>query len=125
MESFGPKMAESFVSYMENASNREQLLLLQELGVGAGSLTEEASADADSKDSPLAGLKVCATGKMEGYTRGGINARISELGGTAQGSVTKATDLLIVGERAGGKLAKARKLGVRVVTESEFEAMVA
>lgn len=70
-------------------------------------------------------MKVCATGKLEGYTRGGINARIAELGGTAQGSVTKATDLLIVGERAGSKLAKARKLGVRVVTESEFEAMVA
>ena len=125
VESFGPKMAESFVSYMENASNRKQLLLLQELGVGAGSLTEEADADADFEDSPLAGMKVCATGKLEGYTRGGINARIAELGGTPQGSVTKATDLLIVGERAGSKLDKARKLGVRVVTESEFEAMVA
>ena len=125
VESFGPKMAESFVSYMENTSNREQLLLLQELGVGAGSWTEETDADTDCADSPLAGLKVCATGKLEGYTRGGINARIAELGGTAQSSVTKTTDLLIVGERAGSKLAKARKLGVRVVTESEFQAMVA
>ena len=88
-------------------------------------MTEEASAEADPNKLPLAGMKVCATGKLEGYTRGSINARIAELGGTAQGSVTKATDLLIVGERAGSKLAKARKLGVRVVTESEFEAMVA
>lgn len=125
VESFGPKMAQSFIDYIQNAGNREQLLLLRELGVGAGSPIDKAVTDADSKDSPLAGMKVCATGKLEGYTRGGINARIAELGGTAQGSVTNATDLLIVGERAGGKLGKARKLGVRVVTESEFEAMVA
>ena len=125
VESFGPKMAESFLSYMENASNRRQLLLLQELGVGAESLAEEANTDADPEELPLAGMKVCATGKLDGYTRGSINARIAELGGTAQSSVTKATDLLIVGERAGSKLAEARQLGVRVVTESEFEAMVA
>lgn len=125
VESFGPKMAQSFIDYIQNPGNREQLLLLQELGVGAGSPTEEAAADADSTDSLLAGMKVCATGKLEGYTRSGINARIAELGGTPQNSVTKATDLLIAGERAGNKLARARKLGVRVVTESEFGAMVA
>ncbi len=125
VESFGPKMAQSFIDYIQNPSNREQLLLLQELGVGVGSLIEESDVGVESTDSPLAGMKVCATGKLEGYTRGGINARIEELGGTAQGSVTKATDLLIVGERAGSKLAKARKLGVQVVTESEFETMVA
>ena len=126
VESFGPKMAESFVAYVQNRSNREQLLLLQELGVGttpAPVIAPDTSEDTDSGGTPLANMKVCATGKLECYTRGSINARIAELGGTVQSSVTKATDLLIVGERAGSKLAKARKLGVRVVTESEFEAM--
>ena len=127
VESFGPKMAESYLSYMENASNRQQLILLQELGVGTESVKQEQASPATEESSmmQLAGMKICATGKLEVYTRGGINARIAELGGTPQNSVTKATDLLIVGERAGSKLVKARQLGVRVVTESEFEAMVA
>lgn len=126
VESFGPKMAESFVGYVQNRSNREQLLLLQELGVGTihePVIAADTADDADSGEMPLANMRVCATGKLESYTRSGINARISELGGTVQSSVTKATDLLVVGERAGSKLAKARKLGIRVATESEFEAM--
>lgn len=126
VESFGPKMAESFVGYVQNRSNREQLLQLQELGVGTTpepAVTPETVDATGSGEMPLAGMKVCATGKLEGYTRGAINARIVELGGTVQSSVTKTTDLLVVGERAGSKLAKARKLGVRVATESEFEAM--
>ncbi len=122
VESFGPKMAESFVGYVQNRSNREQLLLLQELGVGAEGVDPQ-DVDTDTETLPLSGMKICATGKLEGYTRGGINARVAELGGMPQSSVTKATDLLVVGERAGSKLEKARNLGVRVVTESEFEAM--
>ena len=126
VESFGPKMAQSFVDYMQNPSNRQQLRQLKELGVGATSepvVAPETVDDTGSAGTPLAGMKVCATGKLEGYTRSGINTRIAELGGTVQSSVTKATDLLVVGERAGSKLAKARKLGIRVVTEIEFEAM--
>ena len=126
VESFGPKMAESFVNYVQNASNRDQLLQLKELGVGTESVTQVVIADtgADSEVSPLAGLNVCATGKLEGYSRGSINARIKALGGSVQSSVTAKTNLLIVGERAGSKLSKARSLGVRVVTEFEFERMV-
>ena len=123
VESFGPKMAESFVAYVRNPSNRQQLLLLKELGVGTESvMQEEADIDADSEEMPLAGLNICATGKLAAYSRQGINARIEELGGKAQSSVTKATDLLVVGARAGSKLAKAEKMGIRIVSEAEFEA---
>ena len=66
-------------------------------------------------------MNVCATGKLLNYDRSGINALIAELGGTAQNSVSAETDLLIVGERAGGKLVKARSLGVPTLTEWEFE----
>lgn len=123
-ESFGPVMAQSFVDYMQNPNNRRQLLLLRELGVG-GECAEAQVTDTetDAGNLPLAGLKVCATGKLEGYTRSGINARIASLGGSAQSSVSGATDLLVAGERAGSKLAKARNLGVRVITEAEFEAL--
>ena len=131
LDGFGPKMAESFCGYMQNPNNRTQLVELMELGVAASTTApvaaEPVSAEPEGADSaalPLAGMKVCATGKLEGYTRSTINSTIRALGGTPQGSVTKATDLLIVGERAGSKLAKARSLGVRVVNEWEFQDMI-
>ena len=113
VESFGPKMAESLiVSYMENTSNRRQLLLLQELGVGVGSLTGEADIEADieadSEDSPLGRNEGVRHRQAGGSTPEAASTRGSRSWvGTAQGSVTRATDLLIVGERAGSKLAKA------------------
>ena len=129
LEGFGPKMAESFCSYMGNPNNRKQLCELLELGVAVGSEKEDAG-DTNGREStgdeaaPLGGMKVCATGKLQHYTRSSINTTITALGGTAQNSVTRATDLLIAGEKAGSKLAKAQNLGIRVVTEAEFEAMV-
>jgi len=129
LERLGPKMAESFCSYMGNPNNRKQLYELLELGVAVGSEKEDAG-DTEGREStrdearPLGGMKVCATGKLQHYTRSSINTTIAALGGTAQNSVTKATDLLIAGEKAGSKLAKAQNLGIRVVTEAEFEAMV-
>ena len=124
LDGFGPKMSESLCSYFRNENNRRQLLELKRLGVSAQT-AEEVTGAAASEKLPLAGMHVCATGKLHGYTRGSINETISALGGTAQNSVTKATDLLIAGEKAGSKLAKAQNLGIRVVTEREFEAMVA
>ena len=121
LEGFGPKMAESFCNYMQNPNNRQQLLALKELGVGIASSPTTPSADTDSENKPLAGLHICATGKLQGYTRGGISARIQELGGNVQSSVSGKTDVLIAGEKAGSKLAKARTLGVLVVNEYEFD----
>ena len=76
-------------------------------------------------DNPFYGKNVVATGKLEGYTRDGIQTRLLELGATPGSSVTKKTDFLIVGEKAGSKLTKALQLGVRTLTETEFEAMLA
>ena len=126
---FGPKMADSFCSYMGNPNNRKQLYELLELGVAVGSEKEDAG-DTNGREStgdesaPLGGMKVCATSKLQHYTRSTINTTIAALGGTPQNSVTKTTDLLIAGEKAGSKLARAQNLGIRVVTEAEFEAMV-
>ena len=129
LDGFGPKMAESFCGYIGNPNNRKQLYELLELGVAVGTERQEAGdtevdESTESEALPLAGMKVCATGKLQHYTRSSINSTIAALGGTAQSSVTKATDMLIVGEKAGSKLAKAQSLGIRVVTEAEFEAMV-
>ena len=71
------------------------------------------------------GKVVVATGKLENYTRDGIQMKLLELGAKPVSSVTKKTDYLIVGEKAGSKLAKAQQLGVRTLTEQEFEDMIA
>ena len=124
LDGFGPKMAESFCGYMRNPNNREQLVELLQLGVAVGTakaVTVIPDENANKGAMPLAGLRVCATGKLEGYSRTEISDRIEQLGGSVQSSVTKATNLLIVGERAGSKLRKARQLGVTVLNEWEFE----
>lgn len=77
------------------------------------------------KNNPFAGKIVVATGKLENYTRDGIQTKLLELGAKPASSVSKKTDYLIVGEKAGSKLDKAKSLGVKVLTEEEFEYMLA
>ena len=69
------------------------------------------------------GKNVVVTGKLENYTRAEINRKITMLGAKAGSSVSRYTDFLIVGERAGSKLARAQNFGIRILTEREFEEM--
>lgn len=73
---------------------------------------------------PFVGKTVVATGKLQNYTRDGIQMKLLSLGANPASSATKKTDYLIVGEKAGSKLTKARQLGIRTLTEEEFEAML-
>ncbi len=74
----------------------------------------------EGKENPFAGLTIVVTGKVEPYTRSGINEKIESLGAHAGSSVSIKTDYLICGEKAGSKLAKARELGVKILTPGEF-----
>ena len=69
---------------------------------------------------PLAGKTVVVTGSLEHFSRQEIEAYIRNKGGKASGAVSKSTDLVVVGENPGSKAQKARKLGVPIVSESEF-----
>lgn len=73
---------------------------------------------------PFFGCTIVATGKLVHFTRDGINSKIASLGATAGSSVTRKTNYLICGEKPGSKLAKARELGVPVLTEQEFLSMI-
>lgn len=73
-----------------------------------------------SQNTPFAGLTIVVTGKVEPYTRSGINEMIESLGAHAGSSVSKKTDYLICGENSGSKLDKARALGVKVLSPAEF-----
>ena len=71
----------------------------------------------------FAGKTVVVTGSLEKYGRVEIEELIKRLGGKPSGSVSKKTDYLVAGADAGSKLAKAKELGVKVLTEAEFEAL--
>ena len=76
-------------------------------------------------NNPFAGKTVVATGKLENYSRDGIQMKLLSLGAKPASSVSKNTDYLIVGEKAGSKLTKAQSLGVKTLTEQEFLDMLA
>ena len=76
-------------------------------------------------ENPFSGKTVVVTGTLENFIHAGIQARIEELGGRAAGSVSKKTDFVLAGEKAGSKLTKARDLGIPVITEEQFLQMTA
>jgi DNA ligase (NAD+) len=78
----------------------------------------------DSTPQTLAGLTIVATGSLEGFTRDGITEAIVSHGGKAASSVSKNTDYVVVGANAGSKAAKAEELGVPILDEAGFVALL-
>lgn len=76
--------------------------------------------NAEEIDSPFAGKTVVLTGSLSQMSRDDAKARLVELGAKVAGSVSKKTDLVIAGEAAGSKLAKAQELGIEVIDEAEM-----
>ena len=76
------------------------------------------------QDNPFVGKTIVVTGKVEPYTRDGINDLIESLGAHAGSSVSKKTDYLVCGENAGSKLKKANDLGITVINEEQFNEMI-
>ena len=78
----------------------------------------------DSTPQPLAGLTVVVTGSLAGFTRDGAKEAIVSRGGKAAGSVSKQTDYVVIGENAGSKADKAEQLGVKILDEDGFVALL-
>jgi DNA ligase (NAD+) len=72
----------------------------------------------------FAGKTVVLTGSLSRLPRDEAKAEVERRGGRVSGSVSRKTDLVVAGEEAGGKLEKAKELGVKVVGEEEFLAML-
>ena len=78
----------------------------------------------ESVDGPLSGMTVVVTGSIPGYTRDEAEEAVRRAGGKTAGSVSKKTDLVIAGEGAGSKRAKAEELGIRIVDAIDFESVI-
>lgn len=116
----GPEMAASIKEYFEDAGHYTQMLTLGDLGLN---MTAEKS-DIDGENGKLAGKTFCITGTLPTMGRKEAEALIEANGGKAAGSVSKKTDYLLAGEKAGSKLEKAQVLGVTVISEEELKEMI-
>jgi DNA ligase (NAD+) len=110
----GPAIAEELADFLGEQRNVE---LLDEL---AAELTIEDAARAQAVDSEVAGKVLVFTGTLETMTRPEAKARAEALGAKVTDSVSKKTDLVVVGADAGSKARKATELGVRTITEIEW-----
>jgi len=115
---FGETLHNNIHTWFMAEENRYLWELLQEL-VTIQQPTADMAQPA-AQDNPFVGLTLVVTGKVEPYTRTEINQKIESLGAHAGSSVSSKTDYLICGENAGNKLAKARSLGIKVLSPAEF-----
>ncbi len=122
----GPRMAEQITTFFREPNNAA---VLDELAAKMSLVETEPSAGPSAGEpasvKPLAGQKWVFTGGLSRLSRRDAQAHVESLGARATGSVSKSTDVVVVGEDAGSKADDARKLGVRTMNEEEFVAFLA
>jgi DNA ligase (NAD+) len=113
----GPEVAQQIFEFTHTEENREAIARLLKAGVNPAPEVVEAAG-------PFAGKTVVLTGSLTGLSREQAKAEVERRGGRVSGSVSRKTDLVVAGEDAGSKLKKAAELGVRVVDEAGFRALL-
>ena len=118
----GPKIVQSVSEYFSSDSNRKVLDKLKQAGVN----TKNEGIEPSSKpiQQILTGLRFVVTGRLENFSRSDIQDLIKQLGGSVSSSVSSRTNYLIAGDDAGSKLSDAARLGIVILTEDDFNAMV-
>lgn len=116
----GPKIAQSVVRFFSSDLGKRLMEKLQKAAIRP--TPEE---EIVVPDSPLKGKVVVFTGELENWTRSQAEELVKRLGGRPASSVSRQTDFLVVGKNPGSKLQRAQALGIRILTEEEFVAMVA
>jgi DNA ligase (NAD+) len=115
----GEIIAHSVHNFLHSEYGRRTIDALEKQGVKMGAARAPRAAAAGQ----IAGKTFVVTGTLAKYGREEIEELITQLGGRAASSVSKKTDYVVAGEKAGSKLAKARELGIPVLDEAQFEAM--
>ena len=119
IDGFGQIMAESAAYYFSLPETRKLIDSFRTKGVNLESFEKE-----ESKDLRFSGKTFVLTGALPTYTRAEAGKMIEDRGGKVSSSVSKKTSFVLAGEEAGSKLTKAQKLGVPIISEEEFLAML-
>ncbi|MDO8519996.1 MAG: NAD-dependent DNA ligase LigA [Deltaproteobacteria bacterium] len=113
----GPQIAKSVTAYFADSRNKKLVGLFMERGVFP-------SSEKTVSSGLLAGLTFVLTGELTSISRSEAEAKIRSLGGHPAGSVSKKTDYVVAGANPGSKYDKAVKLGVTVLEEKDFRALI-
>lgn len=118
VQDVGETIAKSVFEFFHSEFGQQTINDLVSLGLKVTADLKVATSNA------LGGKTFVVTGTLSKYSRDEIQDKIREFGGKTSSSVSKKTDFLVAGTEAGSKLEKAQSLGVKVLTEDEFEAMI-
>ncbi|MCR4295516.1 MAG: NAD-dependent DNA ligase LigA [Elusimicrobia bacterium] len=115
----GPVVAKSLHAFFASETGRDLIARLRKAGLAMAKPERLVAAGA-----PFAGMTFVFTGALTKFTRDEAEEKVKSLGGKASGSVSAKTTYVVYGEDAGSKLKKARDLGVKTMTEDEFQRML-
>ena len=118
IDGIGPVMAQYIRHFFMDDANRAVIAALQAAGIHWPAV----EAPVVAADSPLAGKTVVITGTLPTMTRDEAAAHVARLGGKTSSAVSKKTDYLLAGDKAGSKLEKAQALGVAIIDEAQLKA---
>ena len=116
IDGIGPVMAQYIRHFFLDEANRAVIAALQAAGIHWPAV----EAPVVAADSPLAGKTVVITGTLPTMTRDEAAAHVARLGGKTASAVSKKTDYLLAGDKAGSKLEKAQSLGVAIIDEAQL-----
>ena len=120
LEGIGPNIAQAIVDWFSKSRNQQVLRKLKLAGVWP----RNKGIDKKNYTDKLQGLSFVITGTLPNFTRDEIKEYIMKYGGKVVNSVSKKTNFLVLGENPGSKYEKAKKLGVKIISEDELKNMV-
>lgn len=118
IDSIGPQVAADIIEFFAEEHNTDMLEKLLSL------VSVEDFVNNSDESSPIYDKTLVFTGTLTKLTRSEAKAKALEKGAKVAGSVSKKTDLVVIGENAGSKAKKAEELGIKIITEEEFIEMI-
>lgn len=118
IDEIGEITANSIIEFFSQDQTKDLIQRLKTANVNMEYIEQEGS------DERFAGVSFVLTGSLEKYTRDEASEIIERLGGKTSGTVSKKTGYVLAGEEAGSKLTKAQNLGVKIISEQEFDEMI-
>lgn len=116
VDGIGGILADNILAWFADEGNKKLLSDLYASGVSVR--------EAEKKSGVFDGMRIVLTGSLPTYKRGEATALIENNGGEVASSVSKTVNMVLAGEDAGSKLDKAKKLGIKIIDENEFVAML-